>query len=139
MEFNKEGNVVVAKLDHNSDLFDNLLNIMENIDETCGIINSGIGMIDDFKLGYYNSKTGNYEWKEYNEPMELLSISGSITDDGSIHMHAQVADSDHHVHGGHLDKGKIYNVGEITLLVFKDMILTREKDEERDMDLLSVK
>jgi predicted DNA-binding protein with PD1-like motif len=96
-------------------------------------------MLEDFKLGFFNRNTGMYEWKEYKDPMELLSIKGSITEDGSIHIHAQVADEDHHVHGGHLDNGKIFNVSEITLLVFKNMRLTKEKDEKTGMDLLSVK
>ncbi|MFW6040371.1 MAG: PPC domain-containing DNA-binding protein [Thermoplasmatota archaeon] len=138
MEFNKEGNILVAKLDHGTDLFETLLGIMEKIEETSGVVISGIGMIENFKLGYYNSNTGQYDWKEYQEPMELLSLKGSITEEGSIHIHAQVADEDHKSHGGHLDNGNIYNVGELTMLVFKDMKLKRKRDEDRQMDLLSV-
>lgn len=138
MQFEKEGNILVAKLDDGVDLFDSLRNIMDNIEEKCSVLISGIGMITDFKLGYYNSETGDYEWKEYNEPMELLSLSGSFTVNGSVHIHAQVSGPDHDVKGGHLDGGRVFNVNEITMWVFNDIKMTRELDEVLEMTMLTV-
>ncbi len=139
MQFDKEGNILVAKLDDGADIFESLRGIMEKIDERSAMIISGIGMITDFKLGYYNSKTGEYEWKEYTDPMELLSLSGSFTTDGSIHIHAEVSGPDHDVKGGHLDGGRVFNVNEITMLAFKEIEMIKEMDEVRDMTLLAFK
>ncbi|MFW6304986.1 MAG: PPC domain-containing DNA-binding protein [Candidatus Saliniplasma sp.] len=137
MQFKKEGNILVAKLDDGADIFDTLREIMDRIGERSAMLISGIGMITDFKLGYYNSETGDYEWEQYAEPMELLSMKGSFTADGTIHIHAEVSGPDHDVKGGHLDGGRVFNVNEITMLVFAEIEMIRELDEVRDMTLLA--
>lgn len=139
MEYEIEGNILVAKLEHEEDFFESLEKIMSEIEQKSAVLVTAIGMLNDFSLGFYNMETGEYEFKEYNEPMELVSVHGSITEEGSIHMHAQLADENHHVHGGHLENGTVFNVNEITMLVFNDLRMTRERDEELDTDLLSVK
>lgn len=139
MEYNIEGNILVAKLDHEDDFFGSLEKIMSEIEQRSAVLVTAIGMLKDFSLGYYNMEKGEYEFKEYEKPMELVSAQGSITEEGSIHVHAQLADEDHDVHGGHLEEAKVCNVNEITMLVFNDMRMTRERDEELDTDLLSVK
>ncbi|MEF8873636.1 MAG: DUF296 domain-containing protein [Candidatus Thermoplasmatota archaeon] len=139
MEYNIENNMLVAKLDDGMPLFDTLETIMGEIEQDCGVVVSAIGMIDDFKIGFYNKETGEYKWMEIDEPKELLSLKGSITEEGSMHMHVEVAGEDHEVIGGHLEGGKVFNVVELTMLVFDEMKLRRERDEELDTDLLSVR
>ena len=139
MEYGLENNILVVKLDDGEDLFRSLEKIMEEIEERSSVVLSGIGMLKDFKLGFYNKDTGDYEWEEFTEPKELLSLSGSITEEGSMHLHVEVGGRDHDVSGGHLDGGKVFNVAELTLLVFEDLTLSRKRDEERDMYLLSVR
>ncbi|MFO7792157.1 MAG: DUF296 domain-containing protein [Candidatus Saliniplasma sp.] len=139
MQFEKEGNILVAKLDDGTDFFDSLTEILDSIEERCAMVISGIGMIRDFKLGYYNSETGEYEWKEYTEPMELLSVKGSFTVEGSIHIHAEVSGPDHDVKGGHLEGGRVFNVNEITMLVFNEIDMSRELDEVLEMTLLAIR
>lgn len=138
MHFEKEGNVLVAKLDHDQDVFSALETLMSKINENSATVISAIGMIKDFKLGFYDAESGEYIWDEFDEPMELLSLNGSITEDKDIHIHAQVADKEHNVKGGHLDKGTIHNVTELTMLLNDKLKMKREHDEERDMDLLKV-
>lgn len=130
---------MVAKLDDGTDFFDSLTEILDSIEERCAMVISGIGMIRDFKLGYYNSETGEYEWKEYTEPMELLSVKGSFTVEGSIHIHAEVSGPDHDVKGGHLEGGRVFNVNEITMLVFNEIDMSRELDEVLEMTLLAIR
>lgn len=139
MEYKIENNMLVSKLDDGMSLFDTLENIMKEIDQKSAVVVSGIGMITDFKVGYYNRDTKGYEWETFDEPRELLSLKGSITEDKNMHLHVEVAGPDHRVFGGHLEGGKIFNVAELTLLVFDDLRLTQKRDEELDMDLLSVR
>ncbi len=139
MEYNIEGNVLVAKLDDGMDIFNALETIMNEIEQDSAVVVSGIGMLNDFKTGFYNRDTGTYEWMEFNEPKELLSLKGSITEEGSMHLHVEVAGKDHEVLGGHLEGGKVFNVVELAMLVFEDVKLSRKRDEELDMDLLSVR
>ncbi|MBS3781276.1 MAG: DUF296 domain-containing protein [Candidatus Thermoplasmatota archaeon] len=139
MEYGLENNILVAKLDDGEDLFGSLEDIMDEIDPKSAVVLSGIGMLRDFKVGFYNRDTGEYEWEEFTEPKELLSLNGSITEEGSMHLHVEIGGRDHDVSGGHLDGGKVFNVTELTLLVFKELTLSRKRDEELDMYLLSVR
>lgn len=139
MEYDIDENVLVAKLDDGDGFFESLEEIISEIDQGCGVLVTAIGMITEFKLGFYDRKSGEYEWEEFEEPMELVSVNGSITQEGSMHMHAEVADENHNVLGGHLEEGKVFNVTEVTMLVFDEMEMIRKRDEELDMDLLSLR
>jgi len=130
---------LVARLNHGADLFSSLEEMMKGIEADSAMVISGIGMIMDFKLGYYDSGSDDYLWEEFDEPMELLSLGGSFTQEGSIHLHAQVSGKDHDVKGGHLDGGRVFNVNEITMVVFDDIDLTREIDDARDTTLLTIR
>ncbi len=138
MDHKQEGNVVVAKADHGQPISKTLRTILKDTENRCAIVVSIIGMIKDFKLGFYDSNTGEYKWKDYEDPMELVSLKGSITEEGDIHLHAAVSGSEHDLQGGHLEGGEFFNVGEITMLVFEEIRLRRSFDEDRKMDLLSV-
>ncbi|MFW5953122.1 MAG: PPC domain-containing DNA-binding protein [Candidatus Natronoplasma sp.] len=138
MEYGLENNVLIAKLENGEDIFESLEKIMNEIEHESAVVLSGIGMLRNFKVGFYNSETGDYEWEEFTEPKELLSLKGSITKEGSMHLHVEIGGRDHNVYGGHLEGGKVFNVTELAMLVFKDLKLSRKKDEELDMYLLSV-
>ncbi|MFP4000561.1 MAG: PPC domain-containing DNA-binding protein [Thermoplasmata archaeon] len=139
MEYGQEGKIIVAKLDDGSDFFESLKEIMSEIDQDCGVLVTGIGMLRNFKLGYYNMESGEYEFEKYEKPMELVSVNGSITEDVSIHMHAELADEDHQVIGGHLKEAEVCNVNEITMIVFDELKMTKKYDKELDTDLLTVR
>ncbi len=138
MDYEIEDNVVVAKLDHESDIFQSINKILKDLNRESALIVSGIGMLKDFKLGFYDSVKGEYRWESFDEPMELVTLGGSISDEGTIHLHASVSGEDHVLRGGHLKGGEVFNVVELVMLVFDDMLLTREYDEDRKMDLLSM-
>ncbi len=139
MEYGIENQVLVAKLDDGEDFFESIEKIMSEIDQKCGVLVTGIGMLRNFKLGYYNMESGEYDFKEYEKPMELVSVNGSILADGSMHMHAELADEDHSVIGGHLKEAEICNVNEITMLVFDELKMAKKYYEELDTELLSVR
>ncbi|MFO7990949.1 MAG: DNA-binding protein [Thermoplasmata archaeon] len=139
MEYKVQNGMLVGKLEHEEDLFDQLKKIYEEVDSKGILILSGIGMLDNFELGYYQFEKGSYEFKKYDNPMELVSMKGSITSDGSIHIHAALAGDDHVLRGGHLKGGNVFNVLELGMFVYKDVEMAREYDEKVDADLLSVK
>lgn len=136
MEYRREGNILMAKLDHQTDIFDVLSELFK--DTHGAMVVSGIGMLRDFKLGYYDSESGEYQWKEYQDCMELLSLCGSAAKDGSIHLHAVVSGEDHAAVGGHLKGGTIHNVVELTAIVPDKIELNRRFNEVTGSELLSV-
>lgn len=138
MDYEREGNIITARLDHGEPLFDSLFEILEKEDRESATVISGIGMLTDFRLGYYDDEGDEYIWEGYDEPMELLSLAGSITSLDDIHLHALVAGEDHSAVGGHLGEATVFNVNEITMLVFDEIELGRKTDEERGTEVLSV-
>ncbi len=136
MEYRREGNILMVKLDHGTDIFDALSDLFK--DTQGAMVVSGIGMLKDFQLGYYDSESGEYQWKEYHDCMELLSLCGSAAKDGSIHLHAVVSGQDHAAIGGHLKGGMIHNVVELTAIVPEKIRLQRKLDERTGTKLLSI-
>lgn len=139
MEYNIENNMLVAKLDDGEDLFESLDKIMGEIEQDSAFVIGAIGMLKDFKIGFYDKESGEYRWEEFSEAKELLSLKGSITADNTVHLHVQVAGEDHEVYGGHLEGGEVFNVTELSMFVFDDIELLRKRDAELDTDLLSVR
>ncbi len=135
MEYRREGNVLMAKLDHETELFQVLAELFK--DSPGGMVVSGIGMLKDFRLGYFDSSERGYQWKEYHDCMELLSLCGSVTAT-DIHLHAVVSGEDHKAEGGHLKGGVIHNVVELTAVVPHGITLGRRRDEKTGSVLLSV-
>ncbi len=139
MEYKIQDDMLVGKLEHEEDLFGQLKKIYEDVDSKGMLILSGIGMLENFELGYYQFEKGSYEFKKYDTPMELVSMKGSIASDGSIHIHAALAGDDHVLQGGHLKGGNVFNVLELGMFVSQDIEMAREYDEKVDADLLSVR
>jgi predicted DNA-binding protein with PD1-like motif len=116
---NKEmKNIIFIRLFENEDL-------NEKIKEACrlngvktAVVLSGIGQIKSVKLGFFKNK-GDYSPKEFNKPMEILSISGNVcrqNDEYLLHLHAVLGDENKIAIGGHLIEAKINITGEIVLL-----------------------
>ncbi len=138
MEYEIEDKVVVAKLDHGTDFFGSLRTMMDDLGKESGTLLTAIGMLKDFDLGYYNYEKGSYQFEHFEEPMELVSVNGSITRE-DMHFHAELAGENHKVIGGHLQGGEVFNVCEVNILVFDDIELGRELDEQVGSELLSVR
>jgi predicted DNA-binding protein with PD1-like motif len=60
--------------------------------------------------------------KTYEEPYELLSMTGTVTLDAKvpIHLHASLASRNYEVVGGHLFGGTVTNLNEILISKMPD-------------------
>jgi predicted DNA-binding protein with PD1-like motif len=103
------------------------------------VVVSGIGMVKQGALGYWNGK--EYAPKEVTSPHELVGLHGSIAvADGlpSIHLHAALTDAHHSLVGGHLLRATIGVVGEVYLETFPGRTFARPLNESlglRTLDL----
>ena len=85
---------------------------------------SGIGSLVDAQLRFANEAAET----QISGPLELVSISGTLTSSGS-HLHVAVADRHGAVTGGHLGYGSlIRTTAEILLAPLADWVLAREQD-----------
>ncbi len=137
MQQSKSGLVTVLRLDDGEDILESILKSAKDSRSTM-LICTGLGMITDFELGYFES--GEYIRRAFAEPHELLSIQGAISGYGEhrVHIHVSVADREHRAFGGHLLRGKVWMSNEIGILRLDGVRSTREMDPERKFAVLNL-
>lgn len=138
MQSAEEKNHIVIKLDDGEDVFVALDKAIEKHRIDSALILTGIGMLKDFEIGYFNGK--NYIIERYVDPMELLSMHGSIAmgKENRVHIHVGLANNEHKVFGGHLMSAKVCVLNEILLLRMNEMDLTRKLNQKSGLMELEV-
>ncbi|MEW5936898.1 MAG: PPC domain-containing DNA-binding protein [Candidatus Thermoplasmatota archaeon] len=128
MQVAHEGAHLLLRLESGEDLFASLKLAVERESPRGALVLSGIGMLRNFELGYFDGK--EYRTKVYEEAHELIALHGSITTMGEtiIHLHAALASPRHELVGGHLQKGEAWVVNEIVLLRVEHAEMSRERD-----------
>ncbi|MFZ0831214.1 MAG: PPC domain-containing DNA-binding protein [Thermoplasmata archaeon] len=138
MQAVSEGNRWMLRLEQGQDLFATLSDIAREHNIRAAAVVSGIGMLKDVGIGYWNGS--EYVRKDLAEPHELVGLHGSIAEaDGpSIHLHAALAAPGHELVGGHLMRGTVWVLNEILLETFPGRVFGRPIDETlglRKLDL----
>lgn len=92
------------------------------------LILTGIGMIREAELGYWNG--AEYENHAHPAPAELISMQGNLARDESgaqiVHAHVALSGQDGTVRGGHLIAAIVHNTVELTLLPLEGITLKRK-------------
>lgn len=133
-----EGTRWMLRLDQGQDLFGTLADVARDHGLRAAAVVSGIGMLRDVTLGYWNGS--EYARKELSPPHELVGLHGSIAEaDGpSVHLHAALAGPDHALVGGHLMRATVWVLNEILIQAFPGRTFGRPMDETlglRKLDL----
>jgi len=142
MQIGIESNIIVLKLTNDEDVFQSIEDAVKKHEVRSGIIIMGIGMLKEFELGYFDP--GGYKTKFFSTPYELVSMIGSIAyskDDEKKflpHIHCSVADPNNQVFGGHLHKGRVNVVNEITMLRLDEIRLNRVKNKKTNLMELNI-
>lgn len=100
----------------------------------------GIGAVDQATLAHYSVENKKYSEKEFNQPLELASLSGTIAildNKPSIHAHAVLANNSFSTISGHLVKGRISGTGEI-LVVPLGKEIKKRLDQETGLNILDL-
>ncbi len=134
-----EGQYIIMKLEDGEEVFGSLDKLIEEHSISSGIILSGIGMLREFEIGYFEGK--EYRFQRFVEPMELLSMHGSITTEPEliIHIHVSLGNGKYEVFGGHLKGGVVNSLNEITILKLQDIELTRKLNENTGLKEFNIK
>jgi len=127
----RETNIIAIKLDDGENLVSGLEQAFTQNMIKSGIILGGIGMVTNFKLGYYTGK--EYVSKEFSEPHELVNLQGSVAQgEGGklmLHLHCTVGSQEHTTFGGHLMAAQVKNMAEIFAVRLMDTELRRRKSD----------
>jgi len=115
MKHRINGNFIIAKLEKDEDLMFQIENLAIIYKINAGIILSGIGMLKNFEVGYFNGS--NYDTISVNDRYELVSMHGSITkSEPKLHIHVGLASPKKELIGGHLIKAIVDPQVELTIL-----------------------
>ncbi len=121
---------ITIRLQPNEDLREGIERIAREHDIRAGCILSIVGGVKNANLRMAGSTPEAQTMWEWNEPLEIVSGTGTISPDG-CHIHASFSRTDGSVIGGHLRQGCIVALtAEIVLLIFDDVRYARERDEE---------
>jgi len=109
---------------------ENLVDALRGLGSDSALILSGIGMVRDVELGYWNGS--EYEIHTYPDPAELLSLQGNLaTDDAGqriAHAHLSLSRQDRSVRGGHLVAATVHNTLEMGLLPLEGIAMERRSE-----------
>lgn len=90
-----------------------------------GCVLSGVGCVDHVKIRLAKA----IDFLEVNDDFEIVSITGTISQDG-VHIHISLSDDKGNTIGGHLSKGCIINTTcELVILELPNYTFTREMDD----------
>jgi predicted DNA-binding protein with PD1-like motif len=94
-----------------------------------------VGSLTQTNLRFANQPEGT----KSNGHFEIVSLTGTLSVNGS-HLHISVSDSTGHTLGGHLlDDNIVYTTAEIVLGESKDLVFAREKDGTTEWEELQIK
>jgi hypothetical protein len=110
----------------------NLLTKEKNI--SAGFIVSCVGSLKTAKLRLADEEV----IKEYNEKFEIVSLVGTLSQDG-LHLHISLSDKEGNVIGGHLKEGcVIYTTAELIIGEEESLRFCRKLDEETNFKELVI-
>ncbi len=134
------GRVIVARVMPDEDLIDAIKDIVKKYNIKAGLINI-IGAFKKFTIGYFDINAKKYEFKTFEENVELISCMGNISyKDGEpiIHIHISVGREDYNIIGGHLSTPSIVSVtGEVYIYEIGQK-LNRAVDPQFGLSLLDL-
>jgi len=118
MQSKEENNLILVRLFPGEDIHRALKEVCQKYKVETAVVLSGLGQLTQFELGYFKEK-GNYTPQEFEQPHELLSLTGNISlqeGEYNFHLHAVLGNEEKEAVGGHLIKGKVEVTNEIVLL-----------------------
>ena len=98
----------------------------------------GVGAVDEAELAHYDVGKKKYSAKKFKQPLEMVSLSGSIGKEKEliVHAHAVFADPDMQTLGGHLIEATVSGTAEIYLIPLP--ALAKKYDEETGLKIFNL-
>lgn len=99
---------------------------------------SGIGAVNQARIGYYRPEKLAYDERSFSENLEVVSLVGNLGWAGKepvLHAHVSLGRADFSLVGGHLFEATVSVTLELTLRPTLHRV-DRERDERFDLNLL---
>ena len=115
---------LVVRLSPGMDVKEELERIVKECHINAASILTCVGSLYDAVVRFANKPKGT----ELHGPLEIVSLTGTLGQDGS-HLHIALSDSNGTTIGGHVLSGcRVFTTAEIVLCVLTDAIFSRELD-----------
>lgn len=136
MEYRKFDNVIVARIDKDEEILEQLkaIAIKENI-KLASV--QALGAINDFTVGVYKTDEKKYYSNSFQGYYEITSLTGTInTMDGEYyaHLHMSAGNQKGEVFGGHLNRAIVSATCELVITVI-DGRVDRVHNEETGLNI----
>lgn len=133
----KPKRMLTGRLNHNSDLLNELTEICVRENITLGQIRA-IGAVQKACIGFYDQQKQTYMFKSQDKPLEITQLIGNVSlKDGKpfVHAHITLSDEEGRAFGGHLAEGTIIFACEVFIEIFDGTALERGFDETTGLGL----
>jgi hypothetical protein len=101
---------------------------------------SGLGAVDSATFGYYDIASREYTFTTVEEPLEVASLNGNITQkegEPIVHVHAVFGDQQMQARAGHVDEMRVAVVLEVHVTPLGTAI-ERAHDDETGLSLMQL-
>lgn len=133
----KTNNAMIVVLDRGEELHEKLSELTRTAELKAAWL-SGLGGAMNVTLGFYDLSSKSYEWREFNEPLEIVSLTGNLSiKDGQPfwHVHGVFSGPTYQAISGHVKSMTVGLTGELHIQPL-DADLIRTHDETTGLELL---
>jgi len=102
---------------------------------------NGLGGSQRLELGFYNLQTKEYQWKRFDQFLEITSIQGNVAwqdNEPIIHTHGTFSDGNFNTIGGHIKELEVSGTCELHLHTIFGDALKRSTDPTSGLHLLDL-
>ena len=106
MEYKRFGDTYIARFDRGEEVLTCLTQLCRQEKISLASVEA-LGAVDRAVVSVFDVPTQRFYKKEFNEPMEISSLTGTVTrKDGEVylHLHATLCDTQLLAHGGHANE-----------------------------------
>ncbi|MDF1495530.1 PPC domain-containing DNA-binding protein [Caproiciproducens sp. CPB-2] len=133
------GDTIVARIDRGEEIIQSLKAICEK--ENVGLASvTALGAVGHAVVGLYRVGEKKYYSNTLDGEMEMTALTGNVTEkDGEVylHLHANFADAQGHVFGGHLNEAVVSATCEMFIHTVKGSV-GRRPDEVTGLNLFDM-
>lgn len=126
------GRKIIGRLAKGEDLLAALEDCARKHGITLGEVQA-IGAVSQARVGYYNQEERKYQYLDFINPREILSLTGNISlKDGNpmVHAHITLSGEDGKAVGGHLAEGTLVFACEFAIQEYQSATrLVRQMDD----------
>ncbi len=137
MDYKRYASKILVRLDPKDEVIASLTQICKTEHIALGIV-SGIGAVNQAKVGLFNPVTKEYYSTTFEKDFEITSLTGNVSQmhgEVYLHLHATLADVEHHAFGGHLNAAVVSATAEIWIDIVEGAV-DREASKEIGLNIL---